>query len=467
MNEANANASFFLAPYIALHESQTLWVREMTAMQTVDACLDACPGTPMTPRRRWPDGILKNLKPGKGSRVLVDDESMKAAKTEQHVEKPRENDGLPDELAKDLLGVQPHLSQDFPLKAENLKSLDHMFQIPAETPLPPDLREKNLRKGVENGVAADSTLGMEFYRQMKAKGEAVKADYDKSSRAAKAAMRLEWCNDTLKAHMIRRSYGKSFKRVDIKKGTYKPFSRWVQDQGGDQEAVNGCIKGAIKLFKMGAPWVRRNPVTERVEFLDLECGFEEVMEENWSRYEEHSSQNEAGTENTEANAEDPPALGNGNGADPPPAGAKKNPKTRKMTDLDNTLQQCKPKIVVYNQVMQLTNNIIDSYERDPENGKYSFLKKEVIDRVRTLQIAVKITDADAADLMARDVGELKRKWSETKLLAAGQEFLRKYGDVDLGTLQAEITIIQRRADADLPAPTRPKPPPMKRRKVTA
>ena len=51
--------------------------------------------------------------------------------------------------------------------------------------------------------------------------------------------------------------GKQWRRIDETKGTNLPFSKMVQDQGDDTDALVGCVKVAQQCLAMGPPWDHR------------------------------------------------------------------------------------------------------------------------------------------------------------------------------------------------------------------
>ena len=76
----------------------------------------------------------------------------------------------------------------------------------------------------------------------------------------------------------------SWRRVDKKKGTYRPFSMLWANQGGhrDPGAMTAALNIAKRCIAVGGTWLRFNDMSQRTEFLDLEVGFSEEFEQSWT-----------------------------------------------------------------------------------------------------------------------------------------------------------------------------------------
>ena len=46
-------------------------------------------------------------------------------------------------------------------------------------------------------------------------------------------------------------------------------------------------KHALKCIQMGPPWISKNPMTERIEYMHMERSVTEIFSQAWSLYEEH------------------------------------------------------------------------------------------------------------------------------------------------------------------------------------
>ena len=341
----------------------------------------------------------------------------------------------------------------------------------------PDKREEVLLASMEK-FAAISSLGQEFHRWKLKTSEEYKLKYKAADRDGKEEFRKEWATTMHKNHVSRKTYQKSFERVDIKRGTYKPFSKWVQDQGGDEDAFQGCLKGAEKMLKMKGGWVRKNPVTERLEFFDLELGSEELMSESWSLYQEQSDEpvdggSEAPSDPAEAagspRAAAVGALDAGVRGEPKAKGKTKakakagnRGSTKSRGEIEEMMVECRQEVAPYMRAITAAKAIIESYQRGPGQSNYSRASKNNIDKLNELLRVVVIDDEDALQVSARDLAELRWTWDAHRLLSAMKAFHATATSAPLKVLEKEVAVFHRRQDADF---VRPKPPPGNKRKV--
>ena len=79
-------------------------------------------------------------------------------------------------------------------------------------------------------------------------------------------------------------------------GTYKPFAKLVQDEGGkdDPEALSAAKKIASKCVALGGDWVSWNVMSERLEFLHLRREHNEIMSNKWELYLEETQKVQSG-----------------------------------------------------------------------------------------------------------------------------------------------------------------------------
>lgn len=158
-----------------------------------------------------------------------------------------------------------------------------------EEEVPPE--EMELKDFVEGGGNLRTKIGLRFSRD---KDGALSEAYT-GSRAKKQEFRKQWAEAKLKDLEQIRERRSSFKRVDKRKGTYKPVSMIWLSQGGkyDKNAMAATKNIVQRCLAMQGDWVRFNPMSQRCEFLVLEEGFEEVFEEKWSLFERRSERPEA------------------------------------------------------------------------------------------------------------------------------------------------------------------------------
>jgi len=166
---------------------------------------------------------------------------------------------------------------------DQLKNAHTVFAPLHAEVAPPTPEEVVMRCAVQNGkVESRSTVGWNFDRTCKS-DLTLKADYKKcGSNKEKEAFRLEWARGRLTYFVKSRTYTKSFARVDITKGIYRPFARIAVEQGGDKAAYKAALRYVLKCIQLGPPWTLWNDMTDRLDFLDLEKGFTEELSQAWS-----------------------------------------------------------------------------------------------------------------------------------------------------------------------------------------
>ena len=83
-----------------------------------------------------------------------------------------------------------------------------------------------------------------------------------------------------------------WRRVDKDRGTYRPLGRLVKEYGGWKcaEAIKGAVCAAQKCLLLGPPWHRVHPQSGLVEYLVMECEFEESFTKSWCEFKEEWSQ---------------------------------------------------------------------------------------------------------------------------------------------------------------------------------
>jgi hypothetical protein len=138
---------------------------------------------------------------------------------------------------------------------------------------------------MKTGLDTQSHLG-KLFRDAHTKGTAAGDEYSKMSRADCAKFRVDWAEKSFSKFKEEKTFAKSWKRIDLQRGDYLNFDQLIGDQGGVQSraAVQGAINLTRKCLRMGPPWVKRHPQTERVMFLRLHFAFSEEFEQCWSSY---------------------------------------------------------------------------------------------------------------------------------------------------------------------------------------
>jgi hypothetical protein len=140
-------------------------------------------------------------------------------------------------------------------------------------------------EALKTGLDTQSHLG-KLFRDAHGKGTAAGDEYSKMSRADCAKFRVDWAAKSFSKFKEEKTFAKSWKRIDLQRGDYLNFDQLIGDQGGVQSraAVQGAINLTRKCLRMGPPWVKRHPQTERVMFLRLHFAFSEEFEQCWSSY---------------------------------------------------------------------------------------------------------------------------------------------------------------------------------------
>jgi hypothetical protein len=105
--------------------------------------------------------------------------------------------------------------------------------------------------------------------------------FAKLGRAEQAAFRLEWAKAQYGSFREIKSKTKSWRRIDVKKGTYMNLSNVIISEGGfqDKEAVKGAQRLVAMCLAMGPPWHMKHPQTKRVLYLRLDYSYVEEFEE--------------------------------------------------------------------------------------------------------------------------------------------------------------------------------------------
>jgi hypothetical protein len=102
------------------------------------------------------------------------------------------------------------------------------------------------------------------------------------SRQKQATFRKQWAEKKLHHCIEEKLMTTAWKRVDIAKGVYRPFTMVWKKEGGDRAAYKATLKLVAKSIKMGGAWVRRNEQTERFEFLHMQHSTSDIFEQAWS-----------------------------------------------------------------------------------------------------------------------------------------------------------------------------------------
>jgi len=155
-------------------------------------------------------------------------------------------------------------------------------QAEEETEAGPEERE--LQQLVDDGgLDLRSKWGLRFAR---ANDGAKSAKYT-GSRSEKQKFREDWLKAQLSKVEQVRVRSQTYKSVNFTRGVYRPFSVLYRNQGGPEDpgAMLATLNIARSCLKLGGQWTRFNSMSKRMEFFELEAGWEKDMENAWSLFE--------------------------------------------------------------------------------------------------------------------------------------------------------------------------------------
>jgi hypothetical protein len=154
-----------------------------------------------------------------------------------------------------------------------------------------NLKEKDrkrleaLRIACETGDLVTSTnIGKQFLMEMAKKGTPEGDLYAGMPKADQIAMKLKWSQLKFQKFKEEKRMVKSWRRIDLEKGTYKTIDQLVMSQGSSEDAMAGICTLVRKAIQMGQPWSKINPQTDRLMFLELDFSFTEEFEVAWTHY---------------------------------------------------------------------------------------------------------------------------------------------------------------------------------------
>ena len=187
-------------------------------------------------------------------------------------------------MAKVTDGDTEKLNDIDPAIAKTMRGLESIFEQDFnDLPLQQVPEELELQKCLLLGVDVRSKWGQRFARS----SAAHLSEYKQMTTNAKQAYRKEWAKVRLQEVQQKKEYVESYQRVDSSTGTYVPFFILWKREGGakDPGALAASVRHAKKALRMGPPWVTKNRMTERIEFLHLERSVAETFSKCWSMYE--------------------------------------------------------------------------------------------------------------------------------------------------------------------------------------
>ena len=152
--------------------------------------------------------------------------------------------------------------------------------------------ERDIMKILGGGfMDSRSKFGLRFLRT----NNGGLSDKYTGTQAEKAKMRYDWLKADFAQKKEIREKSKSYKKVNFQRGKYKPFSMIWKNQGGrdDSRAYQAALNICRDCIKLGGEWVRLNKRSKRVEYFDLDEGWEKDFTEAWALYERRIQEPEA------------------------------------------------------------------------------------------------------------------------------------------------------------------------------
>ena len=175
-------------------------------------------------------------------------------------------------------------SGDFDQELEEIfekEQTQAQHERPDDEPLPD---ERDLQKLLmEGGLDLRSKWGLRYSRA----SDGGKSSEYKGNRLDKKKFREDWVKAQLSKVMQERLRMTKYKTVNFKRGVYRPFSILYKNQGGkdDPGAMRAALNIARSCIRLGGDWTKYNRMSKRLEFFELQSGWEQDLTEAWALYE--------------------------------------------------------------------------------------------------------------------------------------------------------------------------------------
>ena len=346
----------------------------------------------------------------------------------------------------------------------NKSMMEHVRAAPPRSPpeLPKVEEDKavlSYAKVIESGrLEPKSYLGNKFRKSVEASGEL--EQYRAMDRAAAAAFRVKWAEREYENILMKRTQTTMWRRVDKEKGKYRPLGRLVKEYGGWRcaEAIKGAVCAAQKCLLLGPPWHRVHPQSGLVEYLVMECEFEESFAKSWCEFKEEWSQSkkkvdrpkalrEQGKDNKVHEKQGPPMVGNmpralhdegkGKNSEGADKGAN-NEDGEEGGQMHDTLKERmakgfkegnKVKVLFHNATSAFAS-VSDKIESCPSWGwaKGGTQHKKLLDAKADLQVSMSEWHQDF--VVSKDGGALKRKFDTLRTTNEIENFVKLKPKVD-------------------------------------
>ena len=136
----------------------------------------------------------------------------------------------------------------------------------------------------EAGVEIRSPEGQKFSRDKE--GGKSEEYQELTSYSEKQEFRRKWAAKIYEKVKASKTRTQEWSRIDTKKGSYLGFGRVLWEEGLDAEGLEATKNYTKACVDMGAPWVRFNGMSKRVEFLYVRQEYVEEFQDKWRMYEQ-------------------------------------------------------------------------------------------------------------------------------------------------------------------------------------
>lgn len=173
---------------------------------------------------------------------------------------------------------------------------------------------QQFKDATESGkIEVASGLGQRFRRELKGDSKLL-GDYSKMrTDAQRAAFRMDWAKQKLTELTVSKSEAKTWRKVDISKGSYYTLERIAQEYGYTvcpARAIQSARAYCLKCLELKGKWLRFDGMSQQYMFLFLVQEAQETFEECWRMYsEQKSTSSSEKTGGTEATLSNKSALG--------------------------------------------------------------------------------------------------------------------------------------------------------------
>ena len=138
-------------------------------------------------------------------------------------------------------------------------------------------------------VPTKGAVGQMFAREATQEEKAAYAQLQRDS-GDKDKFRLDWAKTKYEGLQSKvKEKSQTWQIVDEEVGEYMSISKAFLEEGGQPEDVEPTKKLARKLLRMGAPWSKLNPLTERVDIFYVRHRHRELLTQAWSLFERWES----------------------------------------------------------------------------------------------------------------------------------------------------------------------------------